>query len=49
MYVSCFSFNLPTECLKNMYLNLRDMNCVRLEDIKGKFRPITYHEGTEAE
>ena len=40
MLVSRFYFNLPTECLKSMYLNLRAKMCVRVEDMKGKFHSI---------
>ena len=29
-----FQFELATECLKNVYLNLRDTKCVRLEDVR---------------
>ena len=49
MQVPCFSFNLPTESVKNVYLNLKAMKCVKLEDIlvKYKVQSITCHEGTE--
>jgi hypothetical protein len=36
MQVSRFSLNLSTECLKNMYLNLRDIKYISVEAIKLK-------------
>jgi hypothetical protein len=30
-----------------MYLNVRDIKYIRVEDIKGKVRRVTCHKGTE--